>query len=77
MLKAVKGRFRNGAVELYEKPNVPEGNVIITFLESDSTETVNLAEKGINREEAGNLRSRLLSFEEDWNSEGMELYDRL
>lgn len=59
MLKAVKGRYRNGAVELYERPDIPEGNVIITFLESDSAETVNLVEKGINREEAGNLRSRL------------------
>jgi hypothetical protein len=29
MVKAIKGRYKNGTVELYGKPDVPEGNVII------------------------------------------------
>ena len=45
-------------------------------LNSDA-DMVNLQAKGISKEEAKDLKNRLRSFEEDWNVEGMELYDRL
>jgi hypothetical protein len=77
MLKATKGRYKNGTVELYEKPDVPECNVVITFIDHEVPEYIDLQARGINREEARNLRNRLLAFEDDWNAAGMELYDRL
>ena len=54
-----------------------EGEVIITFLNSGVTEFVDLQAKGITKEQAHDLRSRLKTFENDWNAEGMELYDKL
>jgi hypothetical protein len=32
---------------------------------------------GWSQEEAGIVRERLLSFEEDWNAPGMDVYDEL
>ena len=77
MLKAVRGHYRGGAIELYENPALPESDVIVTFLLPDATGVVDLQALGITRDEAQDLRNRLLSFEEDWNVEGMELYDKL
>ncbi len=36
-----------------------------------------LREAGLSREEAFDLRTRLASFENDWNVPGMEAYDEL
>ena len=73
MLKSVKGICRNGWVELREPP--PEGvdgDVIVTFLASDS---VKLAERGIEEAEAADLRHRLAAFAEDWSQPEMDVYD--
>ncbi len=73
MLKAVKGVYRNGQVELLESP--PEGGdgrVIVTFLESDP---VSLAERGIDEPQAADLRHRLAAFAEDWDRPEMDSYD--
>ena len=32
MLKTVKGHYKDGRIELYEKPRVKESDIIITFL---------------------------------------------
>jgi hypothetical protein len=77
MLKTVRGRYKNGTVELFEKPEISESNVIITFIDQEKIEKIDLPSRGITREEARNLRNRLLSFEDDWNAEGMELYDKI
>lgn len=77
MLKTVRGRYKNGTVELFEKPEISESNVIITFIDQEETEKIDLQARGITKEEARNLRNRLLSFEDDWNAEGMELYDKI
>ena len=77
MLKTVRGRYKNGTVELFEKPGVFEGDVIITFINHEEPEIVDLQARGITKEEARNLRNRLLTFEDDWNAEGMELYDQI
>ena len=77
MLKTVRGRYKNGTVELFEKPEISESNVIITFIDQEETEKIDLPARGITKEEARNLRNRLLSFEDDWNAEGMELYDKI
>jgi hypothetical protein len=77
MFRSVKGHYRNGAIELDEKPALKESDVIVTFLDSNEAGLVDLEARGITKEEAQDLRNRLRSFEEDWNAEGMELYDQL
>ncbi len=42
-----------------------------------SNGNVNLQEQGITEEEAAEQRSTLLSFAEDWETQGMEVYDEL
>ena len=77
MLEAIRGHYKNGKIELYEKPHFKESEVVITFLNSEKAEAVDLKARGITKEEAQNLRSKLKTFESDWNAEGMELYDKI
>jgi hypothetical protein len=77
MLKTVRGRYKNGTVELFEKPGISESNIIITFIDHEEPGDIDLQARGITKEEARNLRNRLLVFEDDWNAEGMELYDQI
>ncbi len=77
MLKTVKGHYKDGKIELYEKPHLKESDIIITFLNSEETGAIDLLAKEITKEEAQDLKNRLRSFEEDWNAKGMELYDRI
>ena len=76
MLEAIRGHYKDGKVELYEKPELNEGEVIITFLSAEGSGLVDLLAKGISKEEAKDLRNRLRAFESDWNATGMELYDK-
>jgi hypothetical protein len=77
MPKTVRGHYRDGSIEFYEKPEIKESDVLITFLESETSGEIDLQKRGISKEEANDLRNRLRSFEEDWNADGMELYDKL
>jgi hypothetical protein len=36
---------------------------------------IDLVSRGISLEQAAEMRNRLLSFDEDWNAPGMEVYD--
>ncbi len=38
---------------------------------------INLAARGITPQQAAEMRNRVISFEEDWNAPGMEVYDEL
>jgi hypothetical protein len=38
---------------------------------------IDLASRGITPEQAAEMRNRVISFEEDWNAPGMEVYDEL
>ena len=49
MLKSVRGHYKNGKVELYEKPQLTEGEVIVTFVNTEKPEYINLQSKGIKR----------------------------
>ena len=44
---------------------------------NSETESVNLRERGISREEAAAQRAALSSFAEDWEQPEMEVYDKL
>jgi hypothetical protein len=74
MIKRVEGLYRNGKIELIESPgNVPdETPVIVTFLEPGP---VDLRTRGIDEEQAAELRARLAAFEEEWDSPEMNIYD--
>ena len=74
MLRAVEGVYRKGKIELEEVPAEieDEARVIVTFLEPHA---IDLRERGIDAIYAAELRSRLMSFAEDWDSPAMSLYD--
>ena len=75
MFKSIKGVFRNGQVELLEPPpDGGEGQVIVTFLASTA---VDLAERGIDKQQAAELRHRLAAISTDWNHPDMDSYDAL
>lgn len=63
MLKSFEGIYRHGKTELLESPpaNV-EGMVIVTFLAAGA---IDLAERGIDEQQAADLRHRLKPFADD------------
>lgn len=74
MLKSVEGIYRNGKVELLETPgDLTEGKVIVTFL--SEVGLVDLKSRGIDRQQAADLRVRLSRFAEDWEQPEMDAYD--
>ncbi|MEN6458149.1 MAG: hypothetical protein ABFC63_04410 [Thermoguttaceae bacterium] len=74
MLKSVEGIYRDGKVEFFEPPPAgASGRVIVTFVASP----VELAERGVSREQAADLRRRLTTFSEDWDLPEMDAYDAL
>jgi hypothetical protein len=76
MLKSVEGVYRNGKVELLERPeDVGEARVIVTFLPNAGR--IDLAARGIDEEQAADLRGRLQTFEQDWDRPEMDAYDAL
>lgn len=75
MLKSVEGVYRDGKVELIETPPPDAaGRVIVTFLSRRAAE-VELAERGVDVEQAADLRRRLATFAEDWQRPEMDAYD--
>ena len=73
-LQTLEGIYRNGKVELTGVPyGVPEATpVLVTFLENKG---VSLRERGIDEAQAADLRMRLATFAEDWDSPEMDVYD--
>jgi hypothetical protein len=73
MLKSIEGVYRQGKVEFVETPPADlEGKVIVTFLANG---TVDLAERGIDPEQAADLRGRLKPMAADWDRPEMDVYD--
>lgn len=74
MLTAIQGIYRDGKIQLTEVPqNVQdETPVIVTFLTSN---TIDLSVLGIDEAQAADLRARLTSFAEEWDSPEMDIYD--
>ena len=74
MLKSVEGVYRKGQVELAEVPGDvhDETRVIVTFLEP---KLADLRARGIDEAQAAELRARLATFAEDWDSPDMDIYD--
>ncbi len=77
MLRTIEGVYRDGKVELIEAPPPDAaGRVIVTFISSPIA-AVGLAERGVNRAQAADLRHRLTTFAEDWQRPEMDAYDAL
>jgi hypothetical protein len=74
MLKSIEGIYRNGKIELVQVPTDvgDETRVIVTFLEPRS---IDLRARGIDEAHAADLRARLATFAEDWDSPEMDIYD--
>jgi hypothetical protein len=69
----IEGTYKNGQVVLEETPpDVIEAKVLVTFLD---TKEIDLAERGINQEQAAELRARFGTIAEDWNRPEMDIYD--
>ncbi len=73
-MKSIEGIYRDGKVELLEPaPLDCEGRVIVTFLPTNGT--TDLASRGIDQEQAKDLKRRLSAFAEDWERPEMDIYD--
>ena len=74
MLKSVEGTYSNGKIELSEVPRdiSDDTKVIVTFLDRGA---MDLRQHGIGREQAADLRRRLSTFVEEWESPEMAVYD--
>jgi hypothetical protein len=75
MPKSVQGVYRDGRIELLEPaPEDAAGPIVVTFLAASG---VDLAERGIDQQQAADLRRRLATFTEDWQQPVMDDYDVL
>ena len=74
MSKTIEGVYRDGRIELSEVPcDVRnETPVIVTFLDPSR---IDLRARGIDEARAADLRARLSTFAEDWDSPDMDVYD--
>ncbi len=74
MLTAIQGIYRDGKIQLKEVPsNVADDTpVIVTFLTSGN---IDLVARGIDEAQAADLRARLVTFAEEWDSPEMDIYD--
>lgn len=74
MLTAIRGIYRDGKIQLKEIPSNVEDDtpVIVTFLTSGN---IDLAARGIDEKQAADLRARLATFAEEWDSPEMDIYN--
>ena len=74
MLTSIEGVYRNGHIELVEQPTAMNDNtrVIVTFLDHGD---LDLRARGIDQQQAADLRGQLAQFAEEWDSPEMDGYD--
>jgi hypothetical protein len=74
MLRTVEGIYRNSKMELTEVPSDvrDETRVLVTFFEPHVSD---LRARGIDEAHAAELRARLATFAEEWDSPEMAVYD--
>lgn len=73
-MTTVAGIYRNGHVDLAQKPDGirSEVRVLVTFLDSD---VIDLGRIGMNEAQAADLRAKISTFAQDWDSPEMDVYD--
>ena len=74
MSKSIEGIYREGRIELVDIPtDVPDGTrVTVTFPETE----YDLPQHGIDESQAADLRLRLRTFADEWESPEMDIYDK-
>ena len=74
MLRAIQGIYCDGKIQLTEVPRGVRDDtpVIVTFLTSGA---IDLAARCIDEAQAADLRTRLTTFAEEWDSPEMDIYD--
>ena len=79
MLTTVEGVYRDGKVELSEAPEgaTDGARVVVRFIQPRVVlpTDIDLRAHGTTREQAADLRARLMPFAEDWERPEMDLYD--
>lgn len=76
MLTTVQGVYRDGKIELLEPaPDLPGAQVLVTFVPAGNR--ITLADLGITRDQAAEIRTRFGGIAEDWDSPEMDEYDEL
>jgi len=75
MLSSIEGIYRDGKIKLVEMPTNIRNNtrVIVTFLKG--FDRIDLRARGVGEVQAADLRGRLSTFVEDWESPEMDIYD--
>ncbi len=69
----IEGTYKNGKIVLNEPPSeLTESKVLVTFLRPVR---IDLAEKGIDKEQAARLKAKLGTISEDWDRPEMDVYD--
>ncbi len=74
MLTSIEGVYRDGRIQLAEQPQDVQDDtrVIVTFLPQGQ---VDLRARGMDAQQAAQLRTQLAPFAEEWNSPEMDAYD--
>ncbi|HLA95303.1 MAG TPA: hypothetical protein VK612_06250 [Pyrinomonadaceae bacterium] len=69
----IEGTYKDGKVLLSEFPiELHESRVLVTFLQSVN---IDLSARGIDREQAAELRGKFNTIAEDWEAPEMDVYD--
>jgi hypothetical protein len=76
MLTTVEGMYRDGKVELLQPvTNLPPTRVLVTFLPVDGP--IDLHARGMDQEQAAELRWGFGAAAEDWDRPEMDVYNDL
>jgi hypothetical protein len=71
-----RGTIKNGVVVLPPDTQLADGTQVrVETVNGEESGGVDLRSRGINKTQAAELRVRLSSFAEDWDSPEMDLYD--
>lgn len=75
MAKSVDGIYSNEKVELVERFEIEGPSISVAAVQP--VKAIDLCERGINESQVRDLRRRLGTFREDWDSPEMSAYDLL
>lgn len=74
MYKTIPGTCRSGVVTLAEPPpDLSESPVLVIFLKTEGRQ---MNATALEPAQLAELRGKLAAWEEDWNVQGMEAYDK-
>jgi len=75
MTTVIEAVFENGVFKPLVEADFKENHRYKMIVEEPTTETVDLAASGIDQQHVAELRAKLQTFAEDWESGEMNVYD--